>query len=145
MFRFVICMPDMKPFCEEVTGNFPPEKLGGKFTDCYNQFYDWRIRNGVDNHSENIFIDYFRHLIAVKKMNPSSLWAIYFMLRLTTANNDNVDISKFSKLRAMLRKENNGYVPKKSKVKFCFFFHFKEYNKILIHTVSGIIRYYKVF
>lgn len=51
---------------------------------------------------------------ATKK--ASTLWANYSMLKSTLAVKEDVDISKFSKLIAYLKRQNSGYKPKKSAV-----------------------------
>ncbi|KAJ8914397.1 hypothetical protein NQ315_017487 [Exocentrus adspersus] len=51
-----------------------------------------------------------------KKVKPSTLWSYYSMLKSTLLVNDNCDISKYSKLIALLKKLCDGYKPKKSKI-----------------------------
>lgn len=51
---------------------------------------------------------------ATKK--ASTLWANYSMLKSTLAVKEDVNISKFSKLIAYLKRQNSGYKPKKSAV-----------------------------
>ncbi|XP_074026011.1 uncharacterized protein [Leptinotarsa decemlineata] len=55
---------------------------------------------------------YFEDLAKTSK--PSSIWAIYSMLRKTLNVKKNLDISKYSKLRASLKHKSDGYKSKKS-------------------------------
>lgn len=49
-------------------------------------------------------------------MKPSTLWSQYSMLRSTLDIKKGIDMSKYSKLRAFLKRQNEGYLPKKSRV-----------------------------
>ncbi|XP_031359091.1 uncharacterized protein LOC116182690 [Photinus pyralis] len=48
--------------------------------------------------------------------SPSSLWSLYSMLKATILVKKNIDISRFPKLIAFIKRQNDGYKPKKSKV-----------------------------
>ncbi|CAH1367773.1 unnamed protein product, partial [Tenebrio molitor] len=62
-----------------------------------------------------------------KLKSPGSLWAEYSMLKGTINLHDGMDISKFNKLIAFLKKKNRGHYPKKSNV-----FSRQEMNKFLL-------------
>lgn len=49
-------------------------------------------------------------------MKSSTLWANYSMLKATLSIRHNVDISKYLKLRALLKRQADGYKLKKSKI-----------------------------
>ncbi|KAK9730340.1 hypothetical protein QE152_g15247 [Popillia japonica] len=54
-------------------------------------------------------------------MKPSTLWSQYSMLRSTLDIKKGIDMSKYSKLRdsklrAFLKRQSEGYLPKKSRV-----------------------------
>ncbi|KAB0802104.1 hypothetical protein PPYR_04290 [Photinus pyralis] len=48
--------------------------------------------------------------------SPSSLWSLYSMLKATILIKKNIDISRFPKLIAFIKRQNDGYKPKKSKL-----------------------------
>ena len=84
-------MSDSDEFCltpEEINtkansalNNLLPEKSKFRYEKVYNQFMEWKTRNGVSSFSENVFIAYFEELAQDKK--PSSLWSIYSMIKST--------------------------------------------------------------
>ncbi|XP_024876593.1 uncharacterized protein LOC112457651 [Temnothorax curvispinosus] len=49
-------------------------------------------------------------------MAPTTLWSRYSMLRAVIEMKQNVDISKYKELRALLKKKTKGHRPKKAKV-----------------------------
>jgi hypothetical protein len=49
-----------------------------------------------------------------ERIKPSTLWTTYSMLRTTLSIKENVDISKFCKLRSFLKLKSSGYKSKKS-------------------------------
>jgi hypothetical protein len=69
---------------------------------------------------------YFFYLKTEIKMKSSSLWSTYSMVRSLMNINHGIDISRFLKLRAFLKKQNECYTPKKSRV-----FTKKEFDKFL--------------
>lgn len=46
----------------------------------------------------------------------STLWTHYSMIRSTILLNDNIDITQYRKVTALLKRKNDSYIPKKSKV-----------------------------
>ena len=90
-----------------------PEKSKVRYEKTYKYFRDWCSKKGIENFtSESVILAYFGDVAKTKK--PSTLWAHYSMLRSTVNFKDNVDISKYTKLLAYLKKENAGYQPTKS-------------------------------
>ena len=50
-------------------------------------------------------------------MKPSSLWAIYSMLKSTiNINHNNINIATYPKLIGLLKRKSDGYQPKKSNI-----------------------------
>ncbi|XP_044262163.1 multifunctional protein ADE2 isoform X3 [Tribolium madens] len=90
-----------------------PEKSKAQYERAYKLFQDWREKNQRNSLSENVLLAYFQELS--KRNKPSSLWAAYSMLRTTLNLKNNVDISKYFKLGAFLKRKSDGYKPKKSK------------------------------
>ncbi|CAH1126098.1 unnamed protein product [Ceutorhynchus assimilis] len=75
---------------------------------------NYRIEKKIGSLSENNLIAYFAQMSRNSK--ASTLWATYSMLKTTLNLNDNVDISRYLKLRAFLKKKSLGYQAKKSRV-----------------------------
>lgn len=111
------CTPEeLIQIAKEATEDLLPEKSKKKYLETYNIFLDWKEKKKTKSFSENVLISYFTHLKTEKKYKPPTLWSIYSMLNRTIKNNEDVDISKYTKLMAFLKKENVGYKPKKSNV-----------------------------
>jgi hypothetical protein len=94
--------------------NLIPQISKDKYKAAYNAFMDWRNKENTTSFSENVLLAYFGNIS--KKFKPTTLWSQYSMLRTMLNINNNVDISKFAKLRALLKRKSEGYSPKKSKV-----------------------------
>lgn len=105
--------PEITEAAMSATGNLLPIKSRSQYERQYRIFMDWRLENKIESFSENVLLIYFKNLCA--KMKPSSLWAIYSMLRMTVNLKNDVDISKYPKLCAFLKRTSDGYKPKKSK------------------------------
>lgn len=94
-----------------------------KYTAAYNFFMDWRKeQNNTNSFSEKLVLAYF----ASKNYKATTLWTQYSMLRTTLKINNNVDITRYLKLKAFLRRKSDGYRPKRSKV-----FKSEEINKFI--------------
>ncbi|KAJ3642669.1 hypothetical protein Zmor_025430 [Zophobas morio] len=92
-----------------------PEKSMKRYELTYKLFKEWCTDKGTTIVSESLLLAYF--LEKSKKFKaPSSLWCEYSMLKSTLFINENVDISKYPKLRAFLKRKNDGYRPKKASV-----------------------------
>lgn len=63
--------------------------------------------------SETVFLAYFQHLAMTKQ---PTLWSIYSMLKSTVNTKNNIQIEKYSKLIAYLKRLSEGHKSKKSKV-----------------------------
>lgn len=96
------------------TNRLLPVKSQNLYQKAYEHFIDWCENKEVQRYSENILLAYMSEMSA--KYKSSSLWSYYSKLKSTLLINKNVDIGKFSKLLAFLRKKSDGYVPKKSKI-----------------------------
>ena len=62
--------------------------------------------------SESVFLVYFTELS--KKYKPSSLWSTYSMLRNTINIQQGINIENYTKLRALLKRQSEGFQPKKT-------------------------------
>lgn len=80
--------PDITAQAKSAAANLLPAKSRERYEAVYRKFMDWRAKNKVQSFSENVLMAYFDELS--NEMKPSSLWAIYSMLRSTikvTINN----------------------------------------------------------
>lgn len=80
----------------------------------YDKFMLWCSKNNVHNYTENVLLAYFQK--ESETLKCSTLWSHYSMLKSTLSVRENVDISNFKKLISFLKRKNDGYRPKKSKV-----------------------------
>lgn len=90
-----------------------PEKSKQTYENCYQRFVEWKTDKAAFSFSENVFVAYFTDISRDKA--PSTLWKIYSMFRSTTSIHNNIDISKYAKLKAFLKRKSDGFRPKKSK------------------------------
>ncbi|KAJ8964161.1 hypothetical protein NQ317_013685, partial [Molorchus minor] len=74
----------------------------------------WCAEKNVQLYSENVLLAYFSE--NAKNYKSSTLWAQYSMVKSCSIIYDNIDISKFPKLIAFLKRTGDGYQAKKSKI-----------------------------
>ncbi|XP_044260682.1 uncharacterized protein LOC123008751 [Tribolium madens] len=100
---------------EEPVTNPPllPEKSKKRYETTYKLFKDWCLTKNNAPVSESLLLTYFQEKGSILK-SPSSKWCEYSILKTTIFINENIDISKYLKLRAFLKRQNAGYKPKKS-------------------------------
>lgn len=92
-----------------------PRKSRIQYEIAYNKFVKWCEEKGVPGkYTENVFLAYFEEKSKVWK--SSSLWSNYSMIKAMLRINSDVDISKHFKLIAFLKRQGEGYQPKKSKI-----------------------------
>lgn len=115
MFQSSEGVPD--DVLEEARGaieNLLPSKSKEKYDFAYKRFEDWCKSRNVASYSECVLLAYFAHLS--KTMKSSTLWSQYSMVKATLSIKNGVQIDRYSKLRAFLKRKNEGYTPKKSLV-----------------------------
>lgn len=108
--------------------NLLPVKSQQRYMETYNIFKNWCHEKKSDVITEKVLLAYFLNR-STKLKSPSSLWSEYSMLKSTIFINDNEDISKYPKLKAFLKRKNDGYKPKKSSI-----FSRDDMNKFLIEA-----------
>ncbi|KAI8419924.1 hypothetical protein MSG28_008542 [Choristoneura fumiferana] len=84
-----------------------PMKSKVKYLQAYDTFVKWKKKNQKDSLDESVFLDYFLELSDKRK--PSSLWAIYSMLKCTIHLKHNISIQNYAKLTWFLKKKSRGY------------------------------------
>ncbi|KAJ8974823.1 hypothetical protein NQ317_001012 [Molorchus minor] len=110
---------------------------------AYNRFKKWCAEKNVQVYSENVLLAYFSE--NAKNYKSSTLWAQYSMVKSCLIIYDNIDISKFPKLIAFLKKHGDGYQAKKSKIltkseidRFLSSTDDKEFLMIKVELILGI-------
>jgi hypothetical protein len=97
-----------------VVGNLLQSKSETLYDMTYKNFKKWCMEKNVEAITENVLLVFFGE--KVKTFKFSTLWAQYSMIKAFMSIYDNVNISKFSKLVAFLKRNSEGYLPKKSKL-----------------------------
>ncbi|KAJ8970812.1 hypothetical protein NQ317_019692, partial [Molorchus minor] len=94
--------------------NLLPTKSRSLYDIAYNRFKKWCAEKNVQVYSENVLLAYFSE--NAKNYKSSTLWAQYSTVKSCLIIYDNIDISKFPKLIAFLKRTGDGYQAKKSKI-----------------------------
>lgn len=89
-----------------------PRKTKEKYLKAYDKFKTWCCTNKVNKINEKVLVTYFT--TELNEFKASSTWSIYSMLKSTLNVNDNVEISTFHNLKALLKRKNDGYNAKQS-------------------------------
>lgn len=106
--------PEIQEAAATVVRDLMPQKSKEKYLKAYETFLEWKNERKSKSLSENVFIAYFSELS--KRAKPSTLWAIYSMLKCTILMKHNLNLKNYKTLTAMLKKQSDGYITKKSKV-----------------------------
>lgn len=106
--------PEISKIANDVTARLIPTKSQKVYQNAYEKFLKWTAEHNVKYYSENVLLAYFENLS--KKLKSSTLWAQYSMIKAQLNLMHNIDIGKYNKLIAFLKRQNEGYKPKKSKV-----------------------------
>lgn len=100
---------------ERVKTDLLPEKSKKKYEKEYENFYKWSLQMGNKNFErEEVYLAYFAKLSTT--CSAPTLWSRYSMLKTMLKLKKNVDMGKFFKIIAFLKKKMVGYRPKKSKI-----------------------------
>lgn len=109
-----LCMPaGLEEITNKTCEQLLPMQSKEKYNSVYQKFQTWRKTKNVSI-SENVMLSYFTELM--ETMQPSSLWAMYSMLKTTIKIYDQCDIGVYSNLIALLKRNSENYTPKKSSV-----------------------------
>ena len=111
---FVCTPPDLKEEVEKSLAELLPEKSKGLYNATYDSFRKWMTSKRAKSISENTVLGYFPEL--AKTFKASTLWAKYSMLKATVKLNDNIDISCFNKVTALLKRKSVGFRSTKSRL-----------------------------
>lgn len=132
--------PELQEFTPSTLSSVLPAHSERQYNKAYDTFKSWQEQSHMEDISESVLLAYFTSLSL--KMKPSSLWAIYSMLRRTIYLNDKVDICSYTILRAYLKTQNVGYKPQVYRVLSAN--HIKEFlasapDFIYLFTKVGVI------
>lgn len=105
--------PEILEAAKNAESNLLPKKSHSTYELTYQRFMEYRLKNNIGSFSEHVLMAYFDDLS--KKMKSSTLWSIYSMLKSTLNIKHNVDLTKYLKLKAFLKRSADGYVAKKSR------------------------------
>lgn len=106
--------PDITQHANSILENLLPEKSKNEYEKYYKIFMDWKQTQKTDSFSENVLIAFFGDLS--QKWKSSTLWKTYSILKATIGIKHDIDISRYTKLKAFLKRRSDSYIAKKSKV-----------------------------
>lgn len=109
---FTCTPPEIVQLATATTSTLIPETSKSIYNKTYATFNEWRLRNNTNSFSENVLLAYFAELSA--KYKPSSLWSFYSIIKSMLRINHDVDLEKYGKLRAFLKRKSEGFQAKKS-------------------------------
>lgn len=91
-----------------------PNKSADRYVLVYDTYMKWKTENKnlLSSSEENNLVVYFNQLI--KKLKPSTVWSVWSMLKKTLSTRDNIDMSRFQRLRSIVKANAKGYKPTKS-------------------------------
>ena len=104
---------EVSELAKAATSNLLPDKSSERYEKEYVAFMNWCCVKNVTVIKETVVLAYFVEKYSNNK--PSTLWCYYSMLKSVLAIKKNIDISKYPKLIAFLKKKSTGYRAKKSK------------------------------
>lgn len=86
-----------------------------KYFRIYQNFKDWQLKYGVSKISSVLIMAYF-HTLEEKKYKPTTLWALYSMLKATLRVKEDIDIGKYTQVIAFLKTKSSGFKSIKAEV-----------------------------
>ncbi len=110
-----ICTPpEVQDIANAARHSILPNKSREHYEIAYKDFKIWMQQRNVQHISENIVLAYLKY--ESEKKAPSTLWALYSMIKSMINFNHNIDILSFQNIKAFLKNVNKGYVRKKASV-----------------------------
>lgn len=103
---------DIEAAGEKALSTLFPDKSKESYRKTYDKFKTWCCKKKVNVINEKVLVTYFTTELAAFK--PSSTWSIYSKLNSTLGVNDNIQISDFQNLKALLKRKGAGYKAKQS-------------------------------
>lgn len=104
--------PNVKHLALIATENLLPTISRERYDVAYKNFMDWKCKNNANSFSETVLLAYFGDIS--KTYKSSTLWSIYSMLKTSIIAKHDINIATYPKLKAVLKRQSDGYVAKKS-------------------------------
>ncbi|XP_014216391.1 uncharacterized protein LOC106645125 isoform X2 [Copidosoma floridanum] len=124
-------LPELVHKIESSTQEVPSIKSQELYKKRYNDFLKWQQLSNNQSFEENTLLSYFKHMS--ERTNSASLWAKYSMLKTMLNINKNIDIDKYSNLKAFLKEKHKGYKAKRAAV-----FSSRDLNRFLTTAPDSI-------
>ncbi|KAJ8909403.1 hypothetical protein NQ315_004528 [Exocentrus adspersus] len=105
---------ELEDAVKEVMDGILPKKSRKIYEAQYDTFVKWCCQRKLENVNEDVLLVFFAE--KSKTLSSSTLWTHYSMLKTMLNVKRNIDVSKFYKLSAFLKRKSEGYKPKKAKV-----------------------------
>lgn len=105
---------DFEAEAEKILLSLLPQVSHEKYQKTYSTFKEWCTNKNVSSIDEKILMVYFSN--EINDYAPTTTWTIFSMLKATLSVKDNIDISRFNNLRALVKRKGEGYRPKKSEI-----------------------------
>ena len=91
-----------------------PDKSGDRYKSAFDLLKSWLISKDTSSYAEPVLLAYFHELS--QTLAPTTLWSRFSMIKSMLKLNDKIDIGKYSRLIAFLKKCSVGFESKKSSV-----------------------------
>lgn len=95
-------------------GGLLPAKSMRLYEVVYGRFKEWCLTKKVRSTTESVLLAYFSERSA--QIKPTSLWSEYSMIKACILLKEDLQIKKFDKLTAFLKRQSIDYKPKKSNI-----------------------------
>lgn len=103
---------DIEFAAQSVINTLIPARSKERYEIVYKNFEEWLKVKKVEEVCEKVMLAYLAE--QARKLKPSSLWCRYSMLRSLVSIKRKIDISKYHEVVAFLKRNSEGYRPKKS-------------------------------
>ena len=91
-----------------------PAKSRDKYREEYNKFVAWQKERNLNCYEEEVFLVNFSHLYT--NYAPTTVQSHHSMVKAVLKTELNIDIGKFEKVNALLKRKSVGYQLKKAHV-----------------------------
>ncbi|KAJ8916837.1 hypothetical protein NQ315_005844 [Exocentrus adspersus] len=105
---------ELEDAVKEVMDGILPKKSRKIYEAQYDTFVKWCCHENWKMSTKMFYLCFFAE--KSKTLSSSTLWAHYSMLKTMLNVKRNIDVSKFYKLSAFLKRKSEGYKPKNAKV-----------------------------
>lgn len=105
---------DLEEAAERALQKLIPAASKVRYEKTYELFKNWCNAKKVKEVNEKILLAYFE--LSLGTIKTSTAWSTYSMLKKTLRVKDNIDISIYNNLRELLKRKEDDYFAKKSKI-----------------------------